>query len=200
MGSPFGRSHRFFSTLCREGFAPSSQRNYAKLTIVWEVTAWRQLSCYFKRLIPQASLGMFLLKHHASSPWWCYLPNNLKKLFKAAAYHGGTVAYHGGTAWRQLSCYFKRLIPQASLAMFLLKHHASSFWWCHLPNNLKKLFKATADLGEAVAYHGGTAACHGGTAAYLGVAVHLGVAAYLENVEWEGHKPIFWIYPVLGSR
>jgi hypothetical protein len=59
----------------KEGFAPSSQRNYAKLTIVWEVTAWRQL------------------------------PNNLKKLFKATAdlgeavaYLGGTAAYHGGAA------------------------------------------------------------------------------------------------------
>ncbi len=44
-------------------------------------------------------------------------------------------------------CCFKRLIAQASLALFLLNHHASSRWCC-LPYHLKKLFNLFPWKGE----------------------------------------------------
>ena len=60
-----------------------SARNYSKLTMVWAVTACRQLPCCFMSPIAQASLALFLLKHHASSFRWCYIPNHLKKLYNS---------------------------------------------------------------------------------------------------------------------
>ena len=85
------RSRRFHGFICYRfilhGFmdSPFGARNYSKLTMVWAVTAYRQLPCCFMSPIAQASLALFLLKHHASSFRWCYFPNHLKKLYKAGA-------------------------------------------------------------------------------------------------------------------
>ncbi len=112
---------------------PLRGRNYSKLTMVWAVTAYRQLPCCFMSPIAQASFTLFLLKHHASSFRWCYIPNHLKKLFKLAHTYtsskynfrlrhskltGGQSLCEADLTWGQSPC-------ELSSALI---HHPSHFW------------------------------------------------------------------------